>query len=97
MNGGNEMKRRMLTKWFGIISLIIMLLGVSIPQAAAEIIHQEKFQMNWNYIKFKSTVGKLDQEFSSLLSEFKEYIKSLPDDTEKRKQGSFPVTGKLSR
>ncbi|PGE79309.1 cell wall anchor protein, partial [Bacillus pseudomycoides] len=53
------MKRRMLTKWFGIISLIIMLLGVSIPQAAAEIIHQEKFQMNWNYIKFKDTKVKI--------------------------------------
>ncbi|PFZ02266.1 cell wall anchor protein, partial [Bacillus pseudomycoides] len=53
------MKRRMLTKWFGIISLIIILLGVSIPQAAAEIIHQEKFQMNWNYIKFKGTKVKI--------------------------------------
>ncbi|PFZ09387.1 cell wall anchor protein, partial [Bacillus pseudomycoides] len=53
------MKSRMLTKWFRIISLIIMLLGVSIPQAAAEIIHQEKFQMNWNYIKFKDTKVKI--------------------------------------
>lgn len=59
MNGGDEMKRRMLTIWFGIISLIIILLGVSIPQAAAEIIHQEKFQMNWNYIKFKDTKVKI--------------------------------------
>ncbi len=63
MNGGNEMNRKMLTKWFGIISLIIMLLGVSMPQAAAEIIHQEKFQMNWNYIKFKGTEVKVKSDF----------------------------------
>ncbi|MED1559403.1 SpaA isopeptide-forming pilin-related protein [Bacillus paramycoides] len=56
------MKRRMLTKWFGIISLIIMLLGISIPHAAAEIIHQEKFQMNWNYIKFKGTEVKVKSD-----------------------------------
>ncbi|MED0993790.1 Cys-Gln thioester bond-forming surface protein, partial [Bacillus nitratireducens] len=57
------MNRKMLTKWFGIISLIIMLLGVSMPQAAAEIIHQEKFQMNWNYIKFKGTEVKVKSDF----------------------------------
>ncbi len=63
MNGGNKMKRKMLTKWFGFLSLIIMLLGVSVPQAAAEIIQQEKFQMDWSFIKFRDGEVKIESDF----------------------------------
>ena len=46
-----EMKQKMLAKWFSMLSVLIILLGVSVPQAKAEIVHKEKFQIKWSYIR----------------------------------------------
>ncbi|SFT01499.1 SpaA isopeptide-forming pilin-related protein [Bacillus sp. 103mf] len=48
------MKQKMLAKWFSILSVLIILLGVSVPQAKAEIVHKEKYQMKWSYSKSKN-------------------------------------------
>ncbi len=92
MNGGNEMKRKVLTKWFGIISLIIMLLGVSIPQAAAEIIHQEKFQINWNHIKFKGAEVKIKADL--LKTSSKDVAYCLSPDLNSPNGEELPEIGK---
>ncbi|MDC2865190.1 SpaA isopeptide-forming pilin-related protein [Bacillus sp. BP-3] len=47
------MKQKMLAKWFSMLSVLIILLGVSVPQAKAEIVHKEKFQIKWSYSKLK--------------------------------------------
>ncbi|WP_242218047.1 SpaA isopeptide-forming pilin-related protein [Bacillus cereus group sp. BfR-BA-01380] len=47
------MKQKMLAKWFSMLSVLIILLGVSVPQAKAEIVHKEKFQIQWSYSKLK--------------------------------------------
>ncbi|WP_242218064.1 SpaA isopeptide-forming pilin-related protein [Bacillus cereus group sp. BfR-BA-01380] len=47
------MKQKMLAKWVCMFSVLIMLLGVSVPQVKAEVIHRENYQMNWSYSKSK--------------------------------------------
>ena len=47
------MKQKMLAKWVCMLSVLIMLLGVSVPQVKAEVIHRENYQMNWSYSKSK--------------------------------------------
>ncbi|WP_051957285.1 SpaA isopeptide-forming pilin-related protein [Bacillus sp. UNC322MFChir4.1] len=48
------MKQKMLAKWISMLSVLIILLGVSVPQAKAEVVHKEKYQIKWSYSKSKN-------------------------------------------
>ncbi|MCQ6530453.1 SpaA isopeptide-forming pilin-related protein [Bacillus mycoides] len=54
------MQKKRLVKWLSVLSVLIMFLGISVPQVKAEVMHREKYQMNWSYSKSKDREMKTE-------------------------------------